>query len=62
MGVFSKQLHNYDYSGPYAGFKGSVNFARDIAMGINSPTWGLITPPWKLTQPVSGNYAVGGEE
>lgn len=62
MGVFSKQLHNYDYSGPYAGFKGSINFARDIAMGINSPTWGLVTPPWKLTQPVSGNYAVGGEE
>ncbi|TDX52700.1 nitrogenase molybdenum-iron protein alpha chain [Orenia marismortui] len=47
MGVFSKQLHSYDYSGPYAGFKGAVNFARDISAGINTPTWNYITAPWK---------------
>ncbi|MFP4016339.1 MAG: nitrogenase molybdenum-iron protein alpha chain [Halanaerobiales bacterium] len=47
MGIFSKQLHSYDYSGPYAGFRGAVNFARDISAGINSPTWSYITPPWK---------------
>lgn len=61
MGVFSKQLHSYDYSGPYAGFKGAVNFARDIAMGITSPTWKLVTPPWKAIKPLQGTYAAGGE-
>ncbi|ABR49648.1 nitrogenase molybdenum-iron protein alpha chain [Alkaliphilus metalliredigens QYMF] len=47
MGIFSKQLHSYDYSGPYAGFKGAVIFGKDISMGMNTPTWGFITPPWK---------------
>lgn len=47
MGIPSKQLHNYDYSGPYAGFKGAVNFARDICMSFTTPTWNFIDPPWK---------------
>lgn len=47
MGIFSKQLHSYDYSGPYAGFKGAVIFAKDVSMGMNTPTWSFITPPWK---------------
>ncbi len=47
MGIPSKQLHNYDYSGPYAGFKGAVNFARDISMSFTTPTWNFIDPPWK---------------
>lgn len=60
MGIFSKQLHSYDYSGPYAGFKGAVNFARDIAMGMTTPTWKLITPPWKQIKPLNGEVATGG--
>ncbi len=55
-GIFSKQLHSYDYSGPYAGFKGAVNFARDIAMGITTPAWKLVTPPWKLEPLLEGSY------
>jgi len=47
MGIPSKQLHNYDYSGPYAGFRGAVNFARDISMSFATPTWNFIVPPWK---------------
>lgn len=47
MGIPSKQLHSYDYSGPYAGFNGAVNFARDIANSFATPTWNFITPPWK---------------
>jgi len=46
-GTYSKQLHSYDYSGPYAGFKGAVNFARDVAAGIFTPAWSYLTPPWK---------------
>lgn len=46
-GVPCKQLHNYDYGGPFAGFRGAVNFAKDIDMRINTPAWKQITPPWK---------------
>ncbi|HEX3033206.1 MAG TPA: nitrogenase component 1, partial [Bacillota bacterium] len=50
-GIFSKQLHSYDYSGPYAGFRGALIFAKDIAMGMHTPAWSLVIPPWK-TQPL----------
>ena len=59
QGIFSKQLHSYDYSGPYAGFKGAVNFARDIAMGIATPSWSYVNPPWKTEPMLEGQY-VGG--
>lgn len=51
MGVYSKQLHSYDYAGPYAGYKGAANFARDIAAGILTPAWSYVIPPWN-TQPL----------
>jgi nitrogenase molybdenum-iron protein alpha chain len=47
MGTLSKQIHSYDYSGPFAGFKGAVIFARDVAMGLTAPVWGMIKPKWK---------------
>jgi nitrogenase molybdenum-iron protein alpha chain len=50
MGIPSKQLHSYDYSGPYAGFRGAVIFARDIYAAFNSPTWRYVDPPWE-TEP-----------
>lgn len=59
-GVFSKQLHSYDYSGPYAGFKGAVIFARDIAMGLTTPSWSLVNPPWKTQPMLEGSYIGGG--
>jgi nitrogenase molybdenum-iron protein alpha chain len=46
-GAVSRQLHSYDYSGPYAGFRGAVNFARDITMGVYAPAWKFVVPPWK---------------
>ncbi len=61
MGIFSKQLHSYDYSGPYAGFKGSVNFAKDISMGMNTPTWGFINPPWRKNPVLEGELVEGVE-
>lgn len=56
MGQFSKQLHNYDYSGPFAGFKGSLIFARDIAMGVTTPVWSMITPKWKVEPMLEGSF------
>jgi len=55
-GIFSKQLHSYDYSGPYAGFKGAAIFARDIAMGLATPVWSLVKPPWKTEPALEGHY------
>jgi nitrogenase molybdenum-iron protein alpha chain len=47
MGVPSKQLHSYDYTGPYAGFTGAMNFARDVANMLTTPAWKLVTAPWE---------------
>jgi nitrogenase molybdenum-iron protein alpha chain len=56
-GVPSKQLHSYDYSGPYAGFAGAINFGRDVAMSIACPAWGMVTPPWKFQSMLEGSVA-----
>lgn len=48
MGVPSRQIHSYDYSGRYTGFSGVLNFARDIEMSVNNPTWKLMKTPWKV--------------
>ncbi|WP_346354107.1 nitrogenase molybdenum-iron protein alpha chain [Azotosporobacter soli] len=60
MGIQAKQLHSYDYSGPYAGFNGAVNFARDISMGFASPTWNFITPPWRSQPLLNGELTEEG--
>ncbi len=57
-GIFSKQLHSYDYSGPYASFRGAVNFARDISMGLTTPAWNLTVPPWKTQPMLEGSFGV----
>ncbi|WP_309384461.1 nitrogenase molybdenum-iron protein alpha chain [Cerasicoccus frondis] len=49
MGVPCKQLHSYDYGGPYAGFKGAVNFFKDIDRMTSNKIWKLATPPWRNT-------------
>jgi nitrogenase molybdenum-iron protein alpha chain len=46
-GAISRQLHSYDYSGPYAGFRGAINFAHDLVMDYYAPAWRLVTPPWR---------------
>ncbi|MBI5416357.1 hypothetical protein HZA55_00180, partial [Candidatus Poribacteria bacterium] len=54
MGIPSKQLHSYDYSGPYAGFKGAVIFVRDIHMALTSPAWQYIKPLWEMEPEIIG--------
>lgn len=60
-GIGSRQLHSYDYSGPYSGFRGAVIFARDVAMSIYTPTWRLVKAPWKNTPLLTGTIS-GGEK
>ncbi len=68
MGVPLKQLHSYDYGGPYAGFAGAINFYKDIAGMVNSKIWDLIGAPWEKDEslnPVlveSGSPAVSMKE
>ncbi|MGE4214967.1 MAG: nitrogenase component I subunit alpha [Anaerotignaceae bacterium] len=59
-GLLSRQLHSYDYSGPYSTFTGAVKFGQDILMGLSTPAWGLIRAPWKQIPNLSGS--LGGED
>ena len=47
MGIPCKQLHSYDYGGPYAGFRGAINFYNDIDRMVNMKIWSYVTPPWQ---------------
>ena len=50
LGIASKQLHAYDYSGPFAGYNGVLIFARDVANALLTPAWKMIIPPWEKTK------------
>ncbi|KAF7962521.1 nitrogenase molybdenum-iron protein alpha chain [Cupriavidus sp. UYMMa02A] len=47
MGVPFRQMHSWDYSGPYHGYDGFAIFARDMDIAISSPVWNLAKTPWK---------------
>jgi nitrogenase molybdenum-iron protein alpha chain len=47
MGVPCKQVHSYDYSGPYAAFGGAINFYREVDRMLTTKVWKYITPPWE---------------
>lgn len=51
MGIPLKQLHSYDYGGPYAGFQGAINFYHEIDRMVNNNVWHLIKAPWDATSP-----------
>ena len=55
-GVPMKQLHSYDYSGPYAGFKGAINFYREIERMVNSKVWKFIKAPWQKHPELAAKY------
>ncbi len=55
-GIPLKQLHSYDYGGPYAGFKGAINFYTEIDRLVNSRVWNLIKAPWQDTPQLSATY------
>ncbi len=57
MGVPMKQLHSYDYGGPFAAFSGAINFYKEIDRMVNSRVWSLIRPPWKAHKTLDGIQA-----
>ncbi|MFA6507134.1 MAG: nitrogenase molybdenum-iron protein alpha chain [Treponemataceae bacterium] len=56
-GIPLKQLHSYDSGGPYAGFRGAVNFYREIDRLVNGSVWGKLKAPWDKAPQLSGSYA-----
>jgi len=56
-GVPMKQLHSYDSGGPYAGFKGAVNFYREIDRMVNSKVWQYLKAPWQKHPELAAKYA-----
>ena len=55
-GVPLKQLHSYDYSGPYAGFRGASNFYREIDRMVNSKVWRYLRAPWQEHPELAATY------
>jgi nitrogenase molybdenum-iron protein alpha chain len=56
-GIPMKQLHSYDSGGPYAGFKGAVNFYREIDRMVNSKIWKALKAPWQESPELAAKYA-----
>jgi nitrogenase molybdenum-iron protein alpha chain len=46
-GIPCKQLHNYDCGGPYAGFRGAINFYQEIDRMVNTRIWAYAQAPWE---------------
>jgi nitrogenase molybdenum-iron protein alpha chain len=59
MGIPCKMLHNYDYGGPYAGFKGAINFYTDIDRMVNTKIWGYIKAPWEKDPELTATFVAG---
>lgn len=59
-GTLCRQLHSYDYSGPYSCFKGAAQFGHDTVMSLYTPAWGMIHAPWKNRAAIQAHIA-GGE-
>jgi len=55
-GIPMKQLHSYDYSGPYAGFKGAINFYKEIDRLVNSRMFKLVKAPWNESPELAATY------
>ena len=57
-GVPMKQLHSYDYGGPFAAFKGAINFYREMERTVNTKIWKLIKAPWENKPEIIATYVV----
>ncbi|MDR3233202.1 MAG: nitrogenase component I subunit alpha [Planctomycetaceae bacterium] len=56
QGIPMKQLHSYDYMGPFAGFKGAVNFYREIDRLLNCNVFKFAKAPWDESPELTATY------
>ncbi|MDR0521853.1 MAG: nitrogenase component I subunit alpha [Planctomycetaceae bacterium] len=55
-GIPMKQLHSYDYMGPFAGFRGAVNFYREIDRLLNCNVFRFAKAPWDNSPQLAATY------
>jgi nitrogenase molybdenum-iron protein alpha chain len=55
-GIPMKQLHSYDYMGPFAGYRGAVNFYREIDRLLNCNVFRFAKAPWDESPELSASY------
>ncbi|TLX74116.1 nitrogenase molybdenum-iron protein alpha chain [Labilibacter sediminis] len=58
LGVPLKQLHSYDYGGPYAGFEGAINFYKEMDRMLGTSIWKLVDAPWKAEPEIVGSFTI----
>ncbi|MGL1863794.1 MAG: nitrogenase molybdenum-iron protein alpha chain [Pseudodesulfovibrio sp.] len=56
LGIPMKQLHSYDSGGPYAGFKGAINFYQEIDRLVNSKVWSYMKAPWQENPELTATF------
>lgn len=57
-GVPLKQLHSYDYGGPYTAFDGAINFYREMERMLATNIWKMIDAPWKNESELVGSMQI----
>jgi len=57
-GVPLKQLHSYDYGGPYAAFGGAINFFLEMERMLGTNIWKMIDAPWKNESELVGSVTI----
>jgi nitrogenase molybdenum-iron protein alpha chain len=57
-GVPLKQLHSYDYGGPYAAFGGAINFYKEMERMLATNIWKMIDAPWKNESELVGSMTI----
>ena len=55
-GIPMKQLHSYDYMGPFAGFEGAINFYKEIDRLVHSSVFRMTKAPWESSPELSASY------
>ncbi|GAB6392780.1 MAG: nitrogenase molybdenum-iron protein alpha chain [Treponematales bacterium] len=58
-GIPMKQLHSYDYMGPFAGYKGAINFYKEIDRLLNCSAFRFTKAPWDESPELHATYGVG---
>ncbi|MDR2746857.1 MAG: nitrogenase component I subunit alpha [Treponema sp.] len=59
-GIPMKQLHSYDYMGPFAGVKGAINVYREIDRLLNCNVFKFTKAPWDESPELSATYGYNG--
>ncbi|MDR0623660.1 MAG: nitrogenase component I subunit alpha [Treponema sp.] len=57
-GIPMKQLHSYDYMGPFAGYRGAINFYQEIDRLLNSNAFKFAKAPWDESPELHASYGI----